>query len=73
MPDYTSIPREFADFFEKRTLATPDPIYKSRLVSMLTVRLLKEGKPFNSDYTLVLDSDVLFPSNIIEQYLCVDL
>ena len=30
---------------------------------------LKAGKPLNSDYTLILDSDVLFPNNIIEQYL----
>ena len=32
-------------------------------------RLLKTGKPFDSDYALILDSDVLFPNNIIEQYL----
>ena len=28
----------------KKRLAVPDPIYNSRLVSMLTVRILKEGK-----------------------------
>lgn len=28
----------------KKKLAIPDPIYNSRLVSMLTVRILKEGK-----------------------------
>nr|BBK20572.1 ribosomal protein S7 [Cryptomonas sp. SAG 977-2f] len=28
----------------KKRLATPDPIYNSRLVSMLTVRILYEGK-----------------------------
>ncbi len=28
----------------KKRLALPDPIYKSRLVSMLTVRILQEGK-----------------------------
>jgi len=32
-------------------------------------KLLKAGKPFNSDYTLILDSDVYFPNNIIDQYL----
>ena len=28
----------------KKRLALPDPIYNSRLVSMLTVRILQEGK-----------------------------
>ena len=28
----------------KKRLAVPDPVYNSRLVSMLTVRILKEGK-----------------------------
>ena len=28
----------------KKKLAVPDPVYNSRLVSMLTVRILKEGK-----------------------------
>lgn len=28
----------------KKKLALPDPIYNSRLISMLTVRILKEGK-----------------------------
>jgi small subunit ribosomal protein S7 len=28
----------------KKRLAVPDPLYNSRLVSMLTVRILKEGK-----------------------------
>jgi ribosomal protein S7 len=28
----------------KKRLAVPDPLYNSRLVSMLTVRILNEGK-----------------------------
>jgi len=28
----------------KKRLALPDPIYNSRLVTMLTVRILQEGK-----------------------------
>ena len=39
------------------------------LLAQYRNRLLKEGKPFDSDYALILDSDVLFPNNIIEQYL----
>ena len=39
------------------------------LLAQYRNRLLEEGKPFDSDYTLILDSDVLFPDNIIEQYL----
>ena len=39
------------------------------LLAQYRNRLLKAGKPFDSDYALILDSDVLFPNNIIEQYL----
>ena len=39
------------------------------LLAQYRNRLLKKGKPFDSDYSLILDSDVLFPKNIIEQYL----
>ena len=35
------------------------------LLAQYRNRLLKEGKPFDSDYSLILDSDVLFPNNII--------
>ena len=31
-------------YITKKRLAVPDPVYNSRLVSMLTVRILKEGK-----------------------------
>lgn len=57
----------------KRTLSTPDPIYKSRLLSMLTVRLLKEGKKSLAQKILYQAMEVIQertsmdPLNIIEK------
>ena len=57
----------------KRTLATPDPIYKSRLVSMLTVRLLKEGKKSLAQKILYQAMEIIQertemdPLNVIEK------
>ena len=39
------------------------------LLAQYRNKLLQAGKPFKSDYALILDSDVLFSNNIIEQYL----
>ena len=39
------------------------------LLAQYRNKLLEVGKPFDSDYSLILDSDVMFPDNIINQYL----
>ncbi len=39
------------------------------LLAQYRNKLLEVGKPFDSDYSLILDSDVIFPDNIIDQYL----
>lgn len=57
----------------KRTLATPDPIYESRLITMLTVRLLKEGKKSLAQkilyqaMELIRERTSMDPLNIIEK------
>ena len=36
------------------------------LLAQFRNKLLRAGKPFDSDYSLILDSDVMFPDSIIE-------
>ena len=57
----------------KKSLATPDPIYNSRLVSMLTVRLLKSGKKSLAQRILYESMDIIKartstdPLNVLEK------